>query len=206
MAVEKLPDRFVLTTEVKSAWYRYVLSWTFWPDGKLEPAISFSAVDYFCTTNPHTHHAYWRFDFDLDDPEHDLIEEFNSGKWSRLDETARQKNEASGRKWRVRDTLSGSGLEIIPGVHDNPADEFAVADLWALGYDANQLDDGGATRGPTGDQPHMDNYINAEKISDGKHNVVIWYRAGVYHRGDKNLCNTVGPALRWVQAIRKVRG
>lgn len=196
VAVEMLADRLVLTTQMKSAWYRYIIKWIFYADGTIEPRIGFSAVDYFCTTNPHTHHAFWRFDIDLADAENDLIEESNNDKWLPLGESERLKDSAANRSWRVRDTVKNTALEITPGANDAFADKFAVADFWALAYNQAELDDGGAVRGRTGDQAQMSKYINGEPINNGKSNVVIWYRSGTTHNGDGNRCDTVGPTLK----------
>lgn len=202
VAAEKRPDRLILTTQIKSAWYRYIQTWTFFPDGTIEPRIGFSAVDYFCTSNPHTHHAFWRFDFDIDDPHNDVIEEYNAGKWTKLDEAQRLKDAAAGRKWRVRDTASNRAFDLLPGVGDTVADDFAVADVWALEYNSNELDDGGATKGPAGDRPHLDRYLDGKNIAAGRQNVVLWYHGGIHHNGDKNVCGTVGPTLKWVPSRR----
>lgn len=116
VAVEKLPDRLILTTQLKSAWYRYIIKWIFYPDGTIEPRNGFSAVDYFCTTNPHTHHAFWRFDVDLGDADNDLVEESNEGKWSSLGELQRLKSPSTNRIWRVRDTEKNTTLTLTPGM------------------------------------------------------------------------------------------
>ena len=78
VAVEKLPDRLVLTTQMQAGWYRYIQKWTFYLDGTIEPRFGFSAVTSPCTSKPHNHHAYWRFDFDINGFPSDLIQEFNT--------------------------------------------------------------------------------------------------------------------------------
>ncbi len=196
VAVEKLADRLVLTSQLKSAWYRYIIKWIFYADGTIEPRIGFSAVDYFCTTNPHTHHAFWRFDVDMGDAENDLVEESNDGQWTPLGESAKLRNPATNRIWRVRDTRTNATLKLTPGASEVAADNFAVADLWALAFHEDELDDGGAIRGRFGDQPQMSKYLNGEPISDGKGNVVLWYHSGTFHNGDANKCDTVGPTLK----------
>lgn len=196
VAVEKLSDRLILTSQFRSAWYRYIIKWTFYLDGTIEPRIGFSAVDYFCTRTPHTHHAFWRFDTDIDGAQNDLVEELNLEKYSSLEETHALRDDVNKRSWQVKDSVTKTVLQILPGVADNTADSFAVADFWSLGYNPNEIDDGGAVRGPTGDQPHMDKFINGEPIAKGKGNVVVWYRSGTNHAGDANQCDTVGPTLR----------
>ena len=196
VAVEKSEDKLILTSQLKSAWYRYIIKWVFYPNGTIEPRIGFSAVDYFCTENLHTHHAYWRFDIDLLDSNNDIVEEFNNGKWTAMNETSRNRNLLTKRKWRVRDTAKNAVMEIAPGENDIKADSFAMGDFWALSYNAKELDDGGALRGPTGDRFHIDRFVNNEPIIKGKSNVVVWYRSGTNHDGDGHRCDTVGPVLK----------
>ncbi len=98
----------------------------------------------------------------------------------------------------MRDKKNNNGYEVVPGVHDDsaPADAWGVADIWALRYHASEIDDGGATGGPSGDAVHLNKYLNGEDI-DG-HDVVLWYRAGFRHVSEPGHvgCGTVGPTLR----------
>jgi hypothetical protein len=196
VAVLKGADHLTLTTQLRTTWYRYIQTWTFYADGTLEPRIAFTAVDHFCTPKPHTHNAYWRFDFDIQDPTNDVVEERNSGTWNILSETQRTKNPSTNRRWRVRDTATNDSLDLIPGLSDNTVDDFGIADFWALGYHDTELDDGGATSGPMGDAAHINNYVNTEGIEDGTHNIVVWYRGGDYHNGDANHCEITGPTIK----------
>lgn len=196
VAVMKGADRLTLTTQLRTTWYRYIQTWTFYPDGTLEPRIAFTAVDHFCTPKPHTHNAYWRFDFDLQDAAHDVVEERNGGTWSVLSESQRIKDPSTNRRWRIRDTVTNDSVDLIPGSNDNTVDNFGVSDFWSLAYHDTELDDGGATSGPMGDAAHLDSYVNAETIEDGAHNIVVWYRGGEYHNGDAHHCEITGPTLR----------
>ena len=77
VAVQKLPDRLIMTTQMGAGWYRYIMQWTFYLNGTIEPRYSFTAVKNPCTSKPHHHHAYWRFDFDIDGLSNDVAEEYN---------------------------------------------------------------------------------------------------------------------------------
>src|SRR5262249_32388765 len=37
VAVQSKSDRLILTTEMRAGWYRFVQTWTFYPDGVIEP-------------------------------------------------------------------------------------------------------------------------------------------------------------------------
>jgi hypothetical protein len=88
---------------------------------------------------------------------------------------------------------TGRAFEIVPGPHDGVADDWGVADAWTFQYRGSEIDDGGATGGPTGDAAHMSDYVNGESVNG--RDVVLWYRAG--HRHDSGIgCEMVGPTLR----------
>lgn len=196
VAAEKRSDRLILTTQMAAGWYRYIQTWTFHLDGTIEPRLGFTVVDHPCAARPHTHHGYWRFDFDIDGPSDDRFRERNKilffGKWrSRSVETDRVRRH--GRRWRVLDA-SGRGYEIRPRPQDGVADTWADADVWLLRYHGNELDDGGATFGPMGDAIHLAPYLNGESID--RRDVVLWYRAGHRHEGMPSCGVMEGPTLK----------
>lgn len=192
VAAEKKADRLILTTQLQAGWYRYTMKWTFYPNGNIEPRFAFSAVNNPCTTKPHFHHAYWRFDFDIEGSGNDKIEEFNGGAWA-TKTTEFNRLKASGRKWRVKDGTTNRGYEIIPASNDGTAtnDAFAVSDVWGLKFNNTQLDDGGSVGGS--DRAQMNAYLNGENING--QDVVLWYRAG-YKHANGNPCEYVGPLLK----------
>jgi Cu2+-containing amine oxidase len=149
---------------------------------------------------PHNHHAYFRFDFDIDGWQNDVIEYYNStdNKWHIIAKEMNQKHSKTSTKWRVRDKVKNIGYEVIPSVEDHLIqDAWSVADIWALHYHPNELDDGTGAQGtasdPAGNAAHMNNQINGENI-DGQ-DVVLWYRVGHRHAG-ASTCGHAGPTLR----------
>jgi len=200
IAVEKLSDKLILTTQMSAGWYRYIQKWIFYLDGTIEPRFGFTAITDTCTSDAHNHHVYWRFDFDIDGFPQDQIQEYNrshlkSRRAWRIEtvEINRVKSPLSQRQWKVVDMPSKLGYEVIPGPKDGVADAWGGSDMWALLYHGNEIDDGGATSGPTGNAQHIDKYINGENI-DGK-DVVMWYRAGYRHSAGP-VCELVGPTLK----------
>ncbi len=198
VAVEKSSDCLILTTQMSAGWYRYIQKWTFDLDGRIKSRFAFTAVTNPHVWMPHNHHVYWRFDFDIDGFTNDVIEEFNAppSAWTAYAVEKNQRRDAAKqRKWRVRDKGKNIGYEVIPGGKDGVEDAWGVSDVWALRYHANEIDDGGATGGPTGDAAHLNKYLNKEYI-DGQ-DVVLWYRAGLRHVSAPGHvgCEIVGPDL-----------
>jgi len=195
VAVEKKADQLILTTQMQAGWYRYIQKWFFFRDGTIQARFYFTAIEDYCVNKPHYHQAYWRFDFDIEGAANDVIEEYNSATdWKAFSvETNRKKNPATGRKWRVRNKGTGRGYEMIPDPTDDIADNWAVADMWALRYHDAEIDDGGALPGPMGNAAHLNNYLNRESIH-GRHDV-LWYRVG--HRHDSlPVCVSIGLTLK----------
>ena len=202
VAVEKRSDRLILSTQIRAGWYRYIQKWIFLLDGTIETRMGFTAVDHPCTPLSHNHHVYWRFDFDIEGASNDLIQEYKRwwifGWWSSKPyETNRRNRPSRRRKWRVRDKGTGRGYKLTPGSSDRVADTWAVADMWALRYHGDEIDDGGATGGSNGDAAHMNNYISGENING--RDVVLWYHAWARHEGAAD-CEIVGPTLRRVRS------
>jgi len=204
VAAEKLADRLILTTQLQAGWYRYMMKWMFYLDGRIRPLMGFGAVrTSSCLNYNHTHHNYWRFDFDIDGAANDRVYEQRQGRLGpevegdpqgieMLQEALRQTNNP-GLAWIVRDSVTGRGYRVSPGPHDEvPADSFAVGDVWLLRYNAAQIDDAGQP-GPAC-AIKFNNYLNGEKLRD--QDVVLWYRGGAFHAGyDLDDCHQVGPIL-----------
>jgi hypothetical protein len=189
VAAEKLSDRLVLTSQTRAGWYRYGHQWIFHLNGTLECRFLYSHVQNFCVNRARCHHAYFRLDLDIDGPDRDVVERREtSGAWTAVGESSSRRD---GRPWRVRDTASNMGFDVIPSAEDNddtfPA--YSVSDMWALKYNGSELDDGGSID----TRARMDRYVNGENI-DGA-DVVLWYRAGAATSGGLG-CEVRGPTLR----------
>lgn len=193
VAVEKGASKLVLTTQMQAGWYRYIQKWTFYLDGTIEPRFGFTAITDYCTTKPHNHHAYWRFDFDIDGAANDAIDVRNF-VWASVPTEVKDKYApVAFRRWRVRDKVTGRGYQVIPGPGEGAADAWAVADVWALLYRFSEIDDGGAVAGPNGDAAHMSNYLGGENING--RDVVLWTHS--MHRHAAGIgCHLAGPTLK----------
>lgn len=201
VAAEKLADRLILTTQFEAGWYRYTMKWRFYLDGRIEPVFGFAAINSSCIASGHTHHAYWRFDFDIDAASNAIVLDSPrpviSPKGPPVAPTAlpneiMRVNSAGDRSWSIHNSTSGRGYRLIPGPEaDLPADGFAVGDAWFLRYEANEIDDTGVPG--TSCPINIGGFLNGETTSP---DVVMWYRGGAFHAaGDLDDCHWVGPTL-----------
>jgi hypothetical protein len=184
----------VLVSELEASWYRYISEWRLHANGTIRPRFGFSARTNSCVCNVHHHHPFWRFDFDIRTAGNNRVREYNNpplvGKsnWHTKNfEIQRARDPARKRKWRVENTVTGEGYEIIPGPEDgvataSPDWPYPRGDVWFLRYRGSELDDGvNCTTGGLGcvTEANLDGFVNGEAISN--HDVVVWYAGHVTH-------------------------
>lgn len=199
ISVEDYGDELVLTSHAQAGWYRYRMKWHLYADGRIWPEFSFAAATAACTQIGHRHHAYWRFDFDLDGtPTDDVVREHLG------DEAVPFAREASrvlggptdATFWSVTDAASGIGYEIHPGEGDRrlPVDPYSKTDALVLRYKLDEIDDGGSILNG-GCAFNFEPFVDGELL-DGA-DTVFWYRSGALHEaGNPFECDLVGPMLR----------
>ena len=195
VSFENYGDELVITSAMKAGWYRYRMKWHLYADGRIWPEFSFTAAESICTGAAHRHHAYWRFDFDLEGtPGDDEILEVRGGRPVPItSESARTWGDPGSKThWTVRDDATGFGYTIEPSETDRrlPADAYSQADALALRYRENELGDGeGACAFD------LSSLVNNESLVD--EDVVFWYRSSALHdAGNPFECDIVGPTLR----------
>ncbi len=213
VAVYVQGQEVVLVSEMEASWYRYISEWRLHADGTIRPRFGFSAAADSCVCTRHHHHPYWRFDFDIRTAGNNVVREFNdppiigSSNWHTKNyEIRRPRDPAHKRKWRVENTTTGEGYEVIPGPDDgvataSPDWPYPRGDVWILRYHAAEIDDGVdcTTGGPNCQtEADLDRFINGELINN--HDVVIWYAAHVTHDLAAETPGTfghiVGPELK----------
>lgn len=197
----------VLVSEMQAGWYRYVSEWRLHADGTIRPRFGFAGVENRCTCHLHTHHVYWRLDFDIRTPGRNVVEEFNdppivgSSPWhAKRFEIRRPRNAARRRRWRVRHTATGEAYEIVPGAHDGTSTAYGTGDLWALRWHPGELDDGqGFTTDPALSRAQLERFMSPpESVADT--DVVVWYAGHYVHDAGVEVGHRVGPDLvpsRW---------
>ena len=196
VAVEDYGDELVLTMHTEAGWYRYRMKWHFYLDGRIWPEYSFSAARAACTQADHRHHAYWRFDFDLEGtPGDDVVSEIDAAGNRRVFTQEADRtwgDRESGIYWEVADGATGTRYEIVPSDEDLklPVDAFSKTDALVLKYDALEFDDG--SPGCAIDYGPMQ---NGEDLAG--EDIVFWYRSSALHVGGNPWeCDIVGPTLR----------
>jgi hypothetical protein len=202
VAIYVAGQEVVLVSEMSAGWYRYVSEWRLRADGTIRPRFGFAAANNPCTCKTHHHHAYWRFDFDIRTASRNLVEEFNDpplfagSNWHRkVYEIRRPRDASRKRKWRVTNTLTGEGYELIPGANDGTADGYGVGDVWVLRYHGSEIDDGqGFTTDPAKSKAQLDRFLNGELVEN--QDVVVWYAGHFLHDVQHGGSHIVGPELR----------
>ena len=192
----------VLVSEMQAGWYRYITEWRLHANGTIRPRFGFAGTQNPCTCHLHTHHVYWRLDFDVRTPGNNTVEEFNdppivgNNNWhTKQFEIRRTRDPLHKRKWRVRNSHSGEAYMIVPGAHDGVPTSYGVGDLFVLRYHSGEIDDGqGFTTDPNLSRAHIDKFMSPpESVVDT--DVVIWYAAHYVHDAGVEVGNRVGPDL-----------
>ncbi len=162
--------------------YRIVDRWTFYEDGQIYPRIWSGGLQ--CPTD-HTHHAYWRMDFDIGGLADEMVFEYNSttgnNGWGRgwtafQQEQSRVKRPASNRSWAVMDRESGMGYHILPNPNSSPETPFAPNTLWAARYDHTETDHGRVRHRHSSD---LAQYLDGEDIV--AEDDLVWYCGHLDH-------------------------
>ena len=194
----------VLKAQLQAGWYRYVSEWRFHVNGELRPRWGFGGVLDFnqCVCVIHRHHAYWRFDFDIESPWRNLVKEFNdppigtSNFHEIVNEIRRPK--VAKRHWEIINTGSDNGYKLTPGANDGTRTAFGVGDLWVLKYHFDSTGDSELEDGVSGGpaevvKEHIDGFINGEGVKN--QDVVVWYAAHFRHDQSQQGSHIVGPTL-----------
>ena len=203
VTVEDYGSELVLTGHSRAGWYRYRMKWHFYDDGRIWPEFSFAAADAVCTETGHRHHAYWRFDFDLDgSARNDVVREHPAGGAPQAftSEASRVLGGPSDATyWSVVDDATGFGYEIRPGDADRrlPVDAYSKTDALVLRYHVDEIDDGMTAN--QGCAFAFEPFVDGEALQG--EDTVFWYRSGALHTGGAPYeCDIVGPMLRPIGA------
>ncbi|SRR6266496_406283 len=141
----------------------------------------------------HTHHPYWRLDFDVDGHENNRVYVEDSGIFLPY------KKEANDRKanyvkpqWYIRNTQSNKGVWIIPGPHDGHPDSFSQNDVAIRLYHESE------EQNPWRWGTHGLGLLSpkAELLTDSS-DIVFWYIAHLFHDASDggNVFHWAGPSI-----------
>lgn len=187
----------VLVTELNAGWYRYICEYRLASDGTIRPRYGYGATNNSCVCAPHTHHVYWRFDFDIGSPENNEISPLTlrgllAGK-PLATETAVLRNPNQPRNWLVKNNSTNNSYLIFPNPNDGQAGvypDYGRGDMWILKYKESspgvptELDDPTDTRSGAGSQANIDAWLNNESLL--KQDIVVWYAGHYYHSDGGN--------------------
>jgi hypothetical protein len=205
-------DSVILVSEMAAGWYRYISEWGFGRDGTIRPRFGMGATINSCTCNGHVHHAYWRFDFDIDNSSPNRILEERSNAiiplpgGNNINTELKRYRDKKGLYWVVENPNTHDAYKIVPNVNDGTAqnDTYGGGDLWFLSYNAAEIDDSNVR---TSTAANLTAFVNGQKIVNS--DLVVWYgihidhnRAGGQIMGHPNISGqfVAGPdliPLRW---------
>jgi hypothetical protein len=210
VAVESLPDRLKLTAQCAAGWYRYIPVWEFFADGMMQARFVATSIDYTCVAYTHHHHAYFRFDVDVNGGAGNYVDQvFSNGLTQRVTTERNFIDTSPARStWRVGSAGSPYAVEISRNPGDGAAgdpppvpDDFPVADGWVLAYDPDEVEDGaalGSSYCPAG----LNSFVNGQNVNGA--DVVVWVRMAALHEGEPGGiaqdCSMVGPTIRVIPA------
>lgn len=185
----------VLVTELQAGWYRYIMEWRFAPDGTIRPRFGFGATNDSCVCFDHNHHAYWRLDFDIVQPNNKVFQVERGRKFLQPITTERfqNKNVQTNRSLLIQSSTGDEAYNLIPGPRDGVVDTFGVHDMWVLRYKnvvggtsfQNEIDDGITCVTCSNAFIQIDPFINGESVVN--QDVVVWYGAHLLHDDDEAL-------------------
>jgi hypothetical protein len=192
VSAEYASDHFLLTWQGRAGWYRYTMRWTFWEDGTIEPTFGFGTYSDAFSHSTHRHHAYWRFDFDIDGADGDTASQIGGSLPGDIAQETDRTWEDGSVMWEVHDGTSGRGYRVTPGSQDVllPIDSYSKTDFMVSLYHSTELDDQGG-----GCDINVDSIVDGEAVQDT--DVVLWYRGGVQDvvAVDIFQCKVAGPIL-----------
>lgn len=207
-------NELVLVTEMNAGWYRYIMEWRFGFDGRIRPRFGFgSAGPNSCICIQRNHHAYWRFDFDIVQPQNNiyLVERGKKFLTPIRTETAFFRNYARNRSFVIQNANGNEAYSITPNLTDSTVtdangvliDTFGKGDFWLLKFQGTAASPGEL------DDPNTDSSINLAPWLNGEslvgQDVVIWYGAHQTRVDDASLryngqiirgVHVIGPDLR----------
>jgi hypothetical protein len=201
VAVYDNKDEVTLVSELEASWYRYISRWTLTDSGVIKPRFGFGAIQQSCVCNIHTHHVYWRLDFDINTAAHNVVvDNLPGGPELVKVEAMRPRVDRLNQTWTISNTLTNESVVLRPGPWDGNYDKYGRGDVWVLaGHAPNELDDGCSTLSCGGDtRINLAQVLNGELTNDS--DIVVWYGAHFNHINGNVACGTsAGPDIQIVR-------
>jgi hypothetical protein len=183
-------EEVTLVSELNAGWYRYISKWIFHDDGMISPRFGFGATTNSCVCRIHTHHVYWRFDFDLGTAANNYVAERTQGVLKSVEFESMRPRLSLDQEWVVNNSVTGEACIIKPGLRDGNYDKYGVGDIWILrNHFPSEIDDSSQTGGS---EAKINPFINGESVLN--QDIVVWYGAHWGHSNFDAPSHNDGPA------------
>lgn len=191
VAVYRQNNETVMVSEMNAGWYRYIMEWRLADDGTIRPRYGFGAVNSSCVCSIHTHHVYWRFDFDVVNANNKIYQVERGRKFLQPIATERKflRSEAANRSILVQNGGGDEAYILTPNLTDGKTDAYGDSDFWVLKYktDANSAPIEISDASGRGTAINLDPFISGESLNNT--DVVVWYASHFIHADGANVIN-----------------
>ncbi len=216
VAIYTQNNETVMVTEMNAGWYRYIMEWRFANDGTIRPRYGYGATNNSCVCDVHIHHTYWRFDFDIVQPNNNVYQIERGRRFMKpvTAELKTFKNFQTNKGFIIQNANGDEAYQLTPSITDgqvadslgNVTDTYGVADLWLLRFSGTAGSPGELDDPNSGSAINIDPWLTGESLAG--QDVVIWYGAHYRHADGANLLDpnrspeiisgthVVGPDLR----------
>lgn len=178
----------VMVSEMNAGWYRYIMEWRFGNDGTIRPRYGFGATNNACVCLIHFHHVYWRFDFDIVQPNNRLYQVERGRKFLRpvTNEKAEFRNYQTNKSFVIQNANGDEAYMLVPNLTDGRWNEgdptYGAGDFWFLKTAPNNGELGTSIGASA---LNMTPYLNNESIDN--QDLVVWYSGHFTHSDGANL-------------------
>jgi len=216
VAVYSQNNETVMVTEMNAGWYRYIMEWRFANDGTIRPRYGYGATSNSCVCDVHIHHTYWRFDFDIVQPNNNIYQVERGRRFMRpvTNETQIFRNYQTNRGFVIQNANGDEAYQLTPNRTDGSAanaagvltDAFGAGDMWLLRFSGTAGAPGELDDPNSGSAINLAPWLSNESLMN--QDVVIWYGVHFRHADGANLIDpnrspeilsgshVVGPDLR----------
>jgi len=197
VAIYTQNNETVMVSEMNAGWYRYIMEWRFANDGTIRPRYGFGAINNSCVCLGHNHHVYWRFDFDVVNPNNKVFQVERGRKFLQpiTNEITRLRNYQTNRSFLIQNSTGDEAYMLVPNVSDGTADTYGGGDLWLLKYQGTSDSPGELDDPNTNTAANFTPWLNNESLVN--QDVIVWYGAHFIHSDNADLLepNRINPSI-----------
>jgi hypothetical protein len=210
-------NEIVMVTEMNAGWYRYIMEWRFAADGTIRPRYGFGSTSNSCVCIQRNHHVYWRFDFDIVQPNNNVFQVERGRRFLKpvTNELAIFRNYQLNRGFLIQNATGNEAYQITPNLTDGTVtntsgvltDTFGAGDFWLLHFQGTAASPGELDDPNSGSAANLAPWVTGESLVN--QDAVIWYGAHQTRIDDTSLNQTnsniiagkhvIGPDLRPVR-------